>query len=107
MSADGTGPSGPSGPTPPQPDPGPTGPGRHHVPAGRVNGVHAPVGTLLGPKQVTREYVVVTDQDERGVIVGYAQPADIEAAGLAPEPRSVPEALLRIARQRGATHIRI
>jgi hypothetical protein len=103
MTRDGTGPSGPAGPGPKPPEP-PT--PRPRVAAGRVNGVHAPVGTLLGPKAVTREYVVVTGEDERGVTVGYATAADIAAAGEV-DPRSVTEARLRLAGQRGQRHIRI
>lgn len=49
------------------------------VPAGRLNGIHAEVGTVLGPKEVTREYVVVTTQDDQGVTVGYATPEDMAA----------------------------
>ena len=48
------------------------------VPAGRVNGVHAPVGTILGPKAVTREFVVVTSNDDRGVVVGFATSEDMQ-----------------------------
>ncbi len=62
--------------------------------AGRLNGIHAEVGTILGPKQVTREYVVVIDNDERGIVVGYASAAEITAAANRDEPRSVTEARL-------------
>ena len=61
------------------------------APAGRLNGVHAPVGTILGPKVVTRELVVVTFNDDAGVTVGYATPADI-ADAFDRDPRSVAEA---------------
>ncbi len=49
------------------------------VPAGRLNGIWPPIGTVLGPKQVTREFVVATAHDDRGCTVGYATPADLEA----------------------------
>lgn len=39
----------------------------NRVPAGRLNGIHAEPGTILGPKAVTREFVVVTGNDEDGV----------------------------------------
>jgi hypothetical protein len=69
-----------------------------HVPAGRVNGVSAPVGTVLGPKLITREFVVVTGVDERGVTVGYAQDSDGVNAD---DPRSVTEARAVINAQAG------
>jgi hypothetical protein len=47
------------------------------VPAGRLNGVHAPEGTILGPTW-TRELVVVTENDENGVMVGYATATDTD-----------------------------
>ena len=53
-----------------------------HVPAGRMNGVRADVGTVLGPKAVTREFVVVTDVDENGATVGYARVDDLDAAAI-------------------------
>lgn len=53
-----------------------------HIEAGRVNGVHAPVGTVLGPKVITREFVVVTGNDERGVTLGYAHPDEVDAAAI-------------------------
>lgn len=77
------------------------------VPAGRLNGITAEVGTILGPKEVTREYVVVTATDGQSVEVGYATEADLAAAverRLDPqtgrfvfvrEPRSVTEIALR------------
>jgi len=55
---------------------------RPHVPAGRVNGVHAPVGTVLGPKVVTKEFVVVTGEDELGVTVGYARLDEVDASAI-------------------------
>lgn len=69
------------------------------VPAGRLNGVHADVGTVLGPKEVTREFVVVTGNDERGVTVGYATQADLDGI-LGREPRSVSEHIFQVAVQR-------
>jgi len=67
-----------------------------HVPAGRLNGIHTDVGTVLGPKAVTREYVVVTGNDDTGVTVGYARADDLDQAALdamvVRGPRSVAEA---------------
>lgn len=62
--------------------------------AGRLNGIHAPIGTILGPKDVTREYVVVIADDEEGVVVGFASTTEILAVmtGAAGDPRSVTEA---------------
>lgn len=62
--------------------------------AGHLTGVQAPVGTILGPKEVTREYVVVIDTDDRGVTVGYATAEEIRAT-LTREPRSVAEHRIR------------
>jgi hypothetical protein len=66
------------------------------IPAGRLNGIHAETGTVLGPKIVTREYVVVTGNDEHGLTVGYATQADLEAI-IAPDhhPRSMTEFMIR------------
>lgn len=47
------------------------------VPAGRVNGVHAPEGSIMGPMW-TNELVVVTENDERGVKVGFATNPDLD-----------------------------
>ncbi len=67
-----------------------------HVPAGRLNGIHAEVGTVLGPKEVTREFVVVIGNDERGVTVGYARREDVGGAAIEAMiergPQSVAEA---------------
>lgn len=66
------------------------------IPAGRLNGIHAEVGTVLGPKEVTREYVVVTGNDEAGVTVGYATPEDLQAVrDRTRDARSVTEHRLR------------
>lgn len=62
--------------------------------AGRLNGIHAELGTILGPKAVTGEHVVVIGDDERGVTVGYAQPAELEALRGLTSPRSIAEARL-------------
>lgn len=62
-----------------------------HIPAGHVNGVWAPAGTILGPKVVTRELVVVTGYDHVGVTVGYATTGDVDAAADR-DPQSVTEA---------------
>lgn len=66
-----------------------------HVPAGRLNGISGEIGTLLGPKDVTRELVVITGVDEHGVTVGYARVDDRFPA----DPRSVTEVRELIARQ--------
>jgi hypothetical protein len=57
---------------------------------GRLNGVHAEPGTLLGPNDVG-EYMVVLADDERGVSVGWALTPDFDAAALVEAPRSVAE----------------
>jgi hypothetical protein len=55
--------------------------GRPRVIAGHLRYQTPPdVGTVLGPKAVTREYAVVLGQDDDGrTVLGYATPADIEA----------------------------
>ena len=73
----------------------------NRVPAGRLNNIHAPEGTILGPTLVTREYLVVTGNDDQGVTVGYAIPADLEAATKR-DPQSVTEVNTRLAAQRQA-----
>ena len=55
---------------------------RYNISAGRVNGVHAPIGTVLGPKAVTREFVTVTGNDDQGVTVGYTQEGEMDAGAL-------------------------
>lgn len=63
--------------------------------AGRLNGITPEPGTILGPKAVTREYVVVLGGDETGVDVGYATHAELEALREVPDaPRSTTEARL-------------
>lgn len=59
--------------------------------AGRLNGIYAEPGTILGPKEVTREYVVALDTDADGTIVGYAQAAELSAAARR-DPQSIVEA---------------
>lgn len=62
---------------------------------GRLNGVCAEPGTLLGPN-TSGEYLAVIDSDERGVTVGWALQPDLDAfafGGLA--ARSVTEHRLR------------
>lgn len=61
---------------------------------GVLKGVHAPVGTILGPND-TRELMVVLSDTPEGVAVGYATPSEIQAAIDAPAPRSVAEAAIR------------
>jgi hypothetical protein len=51
-------------------------------------------GTILGPKDITREWMVVLDRVDGGVSVGYATVAELEAA-LQREPRSVAEVNLQ------------
>ncbi len=66
-----------------------------HVHAGRIDGVYAELGTVLGPKAVTREFVVATGTDEQGTEVGYARRDDLEEDALRAMaergPRSVTE----------------
>lgn len=75
------------------------------VPAGRINGdlgLHAPDGAVLGPKAITREYVVITGHDIAGVTVGYATEADLDATAQArwvADPQTVTEARLVMAYQ--------
>lgn len=67
--------------------------------AGRINGIHAEPGTILGPKVITREYVVVLTNDERGVTVGYASTHELASiAATDHDVRSVAEH--RLQRQR-------
>jgi hypothetical protein len=66
--------------------------------AGRLNGVFAEPGTIFGPND-TKEFMVVIEQDERGVVVGYAQEGDIEAAMEEDSPRSYAEYKIRKVRQ--------
>jgi hypothetical protein len=58
--------------------------------SGRINGIHAEPGTVLGPTIITREWIVVVENDERGVIIGYASQPDV-AAVLSRPARSVAE----------------
>lgn len=44
--------------------------------AGRLNGIDAPIGTVVGPRW-TREMLVVIGVDETGADLGYAQPAEL------------------------------
>lgn len=64
----------------------------------RLNGITAPVGTLLGPNAMG-EYFTVREVDDRGVICGYATSHDVRAAETAAHtdgPRSMTEvAMLR------------
>jgi hypothetical protein len=66
---------------------------------GRLKGIHAEPGTILGPND-TLEYMVVIASDPAGVSVGFAQAGDIEAALAQPAPRSVAEHRLRRAAMR-------
>lgn len=70
--------------------------------AGVMRGLPADTqpGTLLGPKDITRETMVVVGpaDDGRGVKLGYATTDEIEAALSQPEPRSVTEARIRRSR---------
>lgn len=61
--------------------------------AGRLNAVHAPAGTILGPTDITREFLVVVDNDDDGAILGYASRAEIDAIAER-DPQSVCEATL-------------
>lgn len=66
---------------------------RHIV--GRLNGIHAEPGTLVGPKDITEEWLVVLENDDKECTFGYATPDELAAVGkrlLAGEPpRSVAE----------------
>lgn len=46
--------------------------------AGRINGVHAPIGSIMGPMW-TDELLAVIDNDERGVALSYAMRKELEA----------------------------
>jgi hypothetical protein len=46
--------------------------------AGRINGVHAPEGSIMGPMW-TNELVAVIENDERGVVLGYATKEELDA----------------------------
>lgn len=46
------------------------------VPAGRINAVHAPEGSILGPMW-TGELVVVMENDEQGMKLGFATQEDL------------------------------
>jgi hypothetical protein len=64
------------------------------VKAGRLNGVDAPVGTLLGPDTAGRPLVVDGREAGGGVTVSYATAIDIQSAmrSIAVDgPRSVAE----------------
>lgn len=56
--------------------------------AGRLNGIDAPIGTIIGPKW-TREPLAVIAVDEHGVDLGYATPAEMEAMAARDEVHSV------------------
>ena len=61
---------------------------------GRLDGVHAEPGTLLGPNDYG-ELLAVDANDEVGCTVRLATTHDLDAAGLAVKPRSVTEHQLR------------
>lgn len=61
--------------------------------AGRLNGVHAEKGTLLGPNTMG-ETMVVIDNDEKGVICSYARYDEIIEAMKRP-PQSITEREMR------------
>jgi len=72
--------------------------GSRRLVAGRTRYSVAPLpGTIMGPRDTTREMLVVLGQDGEHTLFGYATPADLEAAdqrfadGTA--PRSVTEAM--------------
>lgn len=62
-------------------------------PQGSLNGVDAPIGTLLGPDSAGQMFSVI-DRDDKGVIVGYATLHERDAA-LAREPQSLAEIALQ------------
>lgn len=66
----------------------------NRVPVGRLNGITAAPGTLLGPDAAGQWYVALRS-DDQGVQVGYATTHDIDNAkarhGAGGSPRSLPE----------------
>lgn len=56
---------------------------------GTLKGCDAPVGTILGPKDITREYLVIVGHTPDGAQLGYATSSDLQ--GIGPDPRSVAE----------------
>lgn len=52
----------------------------NRIPVGRLNGVDAEPGTLLGPDSTGRQMYVVVGRDDQGVTVGYATVPDMQAA---------------------------
>lgn len=49
------------------------------VRAGRINGIYAPAGSIMGP-QWTDELLVVMTYDGKGVELGFATPEDLAEA---------------------------
>lgn len=66
----------------------------NRVPVGRLNGITAAPGTLLGPDAAGQWYVALRS-DDQGVQVGYATTHDIDNAkarhAVGGSPRSLPE----------------
>lgn len=56
--------------------------------AGRLNGIHAPEGSILGPTW-TSELVAVDSNDEIGIVLRYATEADLER--VIDDPQTVAE----------------
>jgi hypothetical protein len=60
---------------------------------GRLNGIHADPGTILGP-DTAGQWLAVLDNDADGVSVRYATVGDLEAATQR-DPQSIAEVNLR------------
>jgi hypothetical protein len=65
-------------------------------PIGRLNGIYAEQGTILGP-DLAGQWFAVADNDPDGVTVRYATTDDMELA-MARPPQSVAEVALRTKR---------
>jgi hypothetical protein len=62
---------------------------------GTMKGIFAPEGTILGPKDITREWLVSLGTDEIGTRLGYATEAEIQGGlmrCITGQPQSVAEA---------------
>jgi hypothetical protein len=62
---------------------------------GRINGIHAPAGSLLGPMNDGR-YVVVIRNDDGSVVCDVASPEDLRLATLKTSPDTSAEARANI-----------
>jgi len=57
---------------------------------GRLNGVHAEIGTILGP-DLLGQWFTVTADDDAGCTVRYATSHDMLAARMRNDPQSMAE----------------